>query len=191
MKILHGDVSDLTWHLLEQLAWLLPPRAILSLSLSSCLMASSLVAPLVPLVLFVPESWQRRFASPSTASCHRGRRMTWSAWFGWSWLLFFWLSFGGPGWWWCLWWFANLYFLFQFAILITITIDETSVLAVISFFLAFTNHLLHGHILFCDSAIWASFTQFLFAQVTTLLIGSRKKTEKLKEWRQFCKERWT
>ena len=44
----------------------------------------------------------------------------------------------------------------------TIIIDETSVHAVISFFLAFTNHLLHGHILFCDSAILASFTQFFF-----------------------------
>ena len=32
-------------------------------------------------------------------------------------------------------------------------IDETSVLAVISFLLAYTNPLLHGHIIFCDSAI--------------------------------------
>ena len=37
--------------------------------------------------------------------------------------------------------------------MITTIIDETSVLAVISFLLAYTNPLLHGHILFCDSAI--------------------------------------
>ena len=74
-----------TWRHLEQLVWLPPPRAILA-PLSSCLMASSLAAPLVPLL--VPESWQRRFASPWTASCHRGRHMRWSASFGWSWLFY-------------------------------------------------------------------------------------------------------
>ena len=84
-------------------------------------------------------------------------------------------------------WFGNVYFLFQFVILITIIIDETSVLAVISFLLAFTICLLRFYILFCDSAILNSFTQFLFARVWTLLIGTRKKTEKLKKLRQFCK----
>ena len=83
--------------------------------------------------------------------------------------------------------FGNVYFLFQFVILITIIIDETSVLAVISFLLAFTIYLLRFYILFCDSAILNSFTQFLFARVWTLLIGTRKKTEKLKKLRQFCK----
>ena len=74
-----------------------------------------------------------------------------------------------------------MYFLFQFVILITIIIDETSVLAVISFLLAFTIYLLRFYILFCDSAILNSFTQFLFARVWTLLIGTRKKTEKIEE----------
>ena len=78
-------------------------------------------------------------------------------------------------------WFGNVYFLFQFVILITIIIDETSVLAVISFLLAFTIYLLRFYILFCDSAILNSFTQFLFARVWTLLIGTRKKTEKIEE----------